>query len=414
MPPKPSASKGKGFNAETYHRVLGKILSGVVRAQKNGGIKCGVMDQLDADGVERVFTFKVPLAFVIGDVEGHDVLCGRFKTHNTHMLSRECNCTLDDADNHKVKCQYIRASDLKLLRDSDDVEALDRMCFHNISNAFDDVCFGANDFGIHRATMSEVLHAIQKGWYLYTLSGLYDLLSGKPMDFLDSLATRVSRQCRHQSYRDFPRLTFANGIRSYKLMHAHEISGLLLLITICLYCHLGYDSNHTGDITKNSFIRNASCRSQIRLLKKYREYIQMILCMEAWMKEDSIERTKVRRFLNGKDTKAMYGLRVAIEKYVKVVHRTKGHGLKHIKTHSVLHVPDDILRFGSPNNWNTARVESGHKFHAKYPALRTQRRKDRLEDQVCKQTTNLLTLTIAKDLISNSPDNLLPVMDSHK
>jgi hypothetical protein len=120
---------------------------------------------------------------------------------------------------------------------------------------------------------------------------------------------------------------------------------------------------------------------------------------------------KVRHILNGKDNKAMYGLRVAMEKYVKVVHRTKGHSLKHVKTHSVLHVSDDILHFGSPNNWNTARVESGHKFHAKYPALRTQRRKDRLEDQVCKQTTNLLALTIAKDLISNSLDNLLPVMD---
>jgi hypothetical protein len=130
--------------------------------------------------------------------------------------------------------------------------------------------------------------------------------------------------------------------------------------------------------------------------------------MEAWMKEDSIARNLVRR--NGVESMAKDALRIAMENYVKVVHRTNGHGLKHVKTHSVLHVSDDILRFGSPNNWNTARVESGHKFHAKYPALRTQRRKDRLEDQVCKQTTNLLALTIAKDLISNSPDNLLPAI----
>jgi hypothetical protein len=129
--------------------------------------------------------------------------------------------------------------------------------------------------------------------------------------------------------------------------------------------------------------------------------------MEAWMKEDSISRNLVRR--NGVESTAKDALRIAMENYVKVVRRTKGHGLKHVKTHSVLHVSDDILRFGSPNNWNTARVESGHKFHAKYPSLRTQRRKDRLEDQVCKQTTNLLALTIAKDLIgANSRDNLIP------
>jgi hypothetical protein len=102
--PKFSASKSLGSNAQTYHRVLGTILSGLVRAQNNGGIKCCVLaDQLDADGAETDFCFKVPLAFVIGDVEGHDVLCARYHTHNTKMLSRECNCSMEDADNHQVE-----------------------------------------------------------------------------------------------------------------------------------------------------------------------------------------------------------------------------------------------------------------------------------------------------------------------
>jgi hypothetical protein len=72
----------------------------------------------------------------------------------------------------------------------------------------------------------------------------------------------------------------------------------------------------------------------------------------------------------------------------------------------VLHIPDDIFWFGSPNNWNSARVESGHKFHAKAPAQLTQRRKDRLEDQVSEQTTNLLALSTARDLIWKSKDYL--------
>jgi hypothetical protein len=79
-----------------------------------------------------------------------------------------------------------------------------------------------------------------------------------------------------------------------------------------------------------------------------------------------------------------------MKKYVSVVNRKKGHGLKHVKTHSVLHVPDDVLWFGSPNNWNFACMETGHKFHAKAPAHLTQLRKDRLEDQVSAQTTNSL------------------------
>jgi hypothetical protein len=401
--PKFSASKSLGFNAKTYHRVLGSILSGLVRVQNNGGLKCCVLShQLDASAAETEFCFKVPLAFVIGDVEGHDVLCARYHTHNTKMLSRECNCTMEDADKHDVKCEYIRASDLTRLRESDNKVVLQAMCFHNVRNAFDKVCFGANEYGIHRSTMSEVLHAIQKGWYVYTLSALYELLSGKPMEFLDSLSRRVSRQCRHQSDRDFPRLAFPNGITSYKLLHAHEMSGLLLLLTICLHCHLGWDKNHTGDITLNSFVRNSHCSRKRSRLKQFRELLELLLCMEAWMKQEKVDRKLVtprkRRGVNY-ESAAKEALRVAVSKYVKVVSRKKGHGLKHVKTHSVLHVPDDIFWFGSPNNWNSARVESGHKYHAKAPAQLTQRRKDRLEDQVSEQTTNLLALTTARDLI---------------
>jgi hypothetical protein len=104
--------------------------------------------------------------------------------------------------------------------------------------------------------MSEVLHGIQKGWYVYLPSELYVLLEGRTMDFLDALAKRISQQCQHQSDHDLPRLSFPNGIMSYKLLHAHEMSGLLLVITFCLYSYLGWDNNHMGDITRNSFVHN--------------------------------------------------------------------------------------------------------------------------------------------------------------
>jgi hypothetical protein len=202
---------------------------------------------------------------------------------------------MEDADNHDVECEYIRASHLRQLRqsrDECDKTALKALCFHNVRNAFDDVCFGANEFGIHRATMSEVLHAIQKGWYIYTLEALDSMLSSKPLDFLDSLARRVSRQCRHQSDRDVPRLSFPNGIMSYKMLHVHEMSGLLLLLTICLHCHLGWDKNHTAEITNNSFVRNKACSKgkSLRRLKNFRALLQMLLCMEAWMTQDSVDR----------------------------------------------------------------------------------------------------------------------------
>jgi hypothetical protein len=100
-------------------------------------------------------------------------------------------------------------------------------------------------------------------------------------------------------------------------------------------------------------------------------------------------------------------------KYVSVVNRQKGHGLKHVKTHSVLPVPDDVLWFSSPNNWNSACMESGHKFHAKTPAHLTQLQKDRLEDQVLAQTTNSLALSMASDLIWKSNNYLINHDSTH-
>jgi hypothetical protein len=97
--PKLPSSKFLGFNAQTYHRVFGSILSGLVCAQRNGGIKAPLLYQT----VEEELCFKVPLALVISDVEGHDVLCARYHTHSTKKLSRECDCSMEDADNHEVE-----------------------------------------------------------------------------------------------------------------------------------------------------------------------------------------------------------------------------------------------------------------------------------------------------------------------
>jgi hypothetical protein len=133
---------------------------------------------------------------------------------------------------------------------------------------------------------------------------------------------------------------------SYKLLHAHEMSGLLLLIMICLYCYLGWDKNHKGSITKNSFIRNKECASMVSHLKQFRELLEMLLCMEAWMKQESVDKELVcpRQLRHQQyESAGKEVLRTAMSKYVSVVARKEGHGLKHVKTHSVLHIPDDIL-----------------------------------------------------------------------
>jgi hypothetical protein len=89
------------------------------------------------------------VCYVIGDVEGHDELCARYGSHQTKRLNRECDCLMESSDDPYVRCKYLKASSLTALRNANKVDELQDMAFHNVTNAFDKVCFGANEYGIH-------------------------------------------------------------------------------------------------------------------------------------------------------------------------------------------------------------------------------------------------------------------------
>jgi hypothetical protein len=181
-----------------HHRMLKAVLRGVVDAQKSGGIKCTLRNP-EGQGIR--LTFKVPLCFVIGDVEGHDVLCGRYQSHHTKRLSRECDCPTDQVSNSKFECTFTSVDDVARLRASPNKkESLQSASYHDLDNAFSDIWFGAgNSHGIHRATPSEVLHMIQKGWHECSLEVFFGILSDAPTRFVETLAKRMSDQLQHQS-----------------------------------------------------------------------------------------------------------------------------------------------------------------------------------------------------------------------
>ena len=68
-----------GQNMEALHLVLTRILSGLCGIQEIGGLTTVVLSWSLS---QITFTFKVPIAFIVGDVEGHDKLCGRYKVHH--------------------------------------------------------------------------------------------------------------------------------------------------------------------------------------------------------------------------------------------------------------------------------------------------------------------------------------------
>jgi hypothetical protein len=130
--------------------------------------------------------------------------------------------------------------------------------------------------------------------------------------------------------------------------------------------------------------------------------------MEQWIKLPSVRKCDVTPTGVGAQSEApaKMAIRIALKKFVKVVNRTKGMGMKLTKVHSVLHVPDDVAMFGSGKNWDSGPSESNHKENVKRKAELTSLCKDTLEDQVASRFAESLVLSHARGMImGNVSDN---------
>jgi hypothetical protein len=129
--------------------------------------------------------------------------------------------------------------------------------------------------------------------------------------------------------------------------------------------------------------------------------------MEQWIKLPSVRKADVTP--NGgrifADSTAKSALRIAIKKFVNTVNCDDGYGMKLVKVHSVLHVPDDVLMFGSGKNWDSGPLESNHKENVKRKAELTNLCKDTLEDQVATRFEESLVIEHAKGIIMGNDDN---------
>jgi hypothetical protein len=217
------------------------------------------------------------------------VLCGRYQSHHTKCLSRECNCPTDEASNSKFECEFTSMDDIARMRSSPNKkENLQNASYHDLDNAFSQVWFGAgNPHGIHRATPSEVLHMIQKGWHDYSLEGFFGILTDGPIRFVERLAKRLSEQLLHQSDRDLPRTQFPYGISTISQLQAHEAAGVLLLLVLSLHCHLGWDKHQPHE--KHSFVKSRHVNE--KKVREYRTLFETLLCMEAWYKLKQVPKT---------------------------------------------------------------------------------------------------------------------------
>lgn len=203
---------------------------------------------------------KFALAYIIGDTEMHDKLCGSFSSYsgNVQCICRHCKCSTPNL----AKGGPTFEDSVMFTPEMLDPEEFSAAHFKSIShkpidNAFHDIYMGANQFNIHLGTPGELLHMLQKGACVRIIEGFVYMWknpvekddvpsvknnnrSAQLLEELDQLGKINGAHLTRQSDRDQPRTKFRSSLFektkvSYMLYYVFTLQ--LLLIISSIYLH---------------------------------------------------------------------------------------------------------------------------------------------------------------------------------
>jgi hypothetical protein len=372
--------------AQDYHDMMSHIFKEMKQIRDNGGIKL-ILD-FGKDKKHEVIAIPV-IQFIIGDCKGNDLLCGRMGAHGTGMggLCRDCNVSPMDGDNpcvgHPLRCSFHKMEDIIALTP----EQKKSLSFLPIKNCFYDLSFGGCARNIFGATPAEILHAIQLGLCNYIAESMEVFFTNSCMDAINNTIAGIVLTSKRQSERSCPDVSpFRLGLMSIKTLKAKErfariyclylvLSNSYLVNFLCTKKRKKYD-NGSGD-TEVPFITK-------EFLKSYYMVVQDTLIFHQWMKQDKYKKSDFIRQPNEVDSKVMNRIKHYLQLFKQNVLR-KGNGLKTPKFHQMLHVPDYILRHGSPNNYDGSRGENFGKVIIKDNAKLTNKQKDTLNFDIARR-----------------------------
>ena len=326
-------------------------------------------------------SMKFAVAFVIGDTELHDKLCGRYGSHSnkTAYACRHCNCRTEDVVN-------IDAQDSTRLWIPDDFCVLTHgmqsnhwkeVSHHPIINAFDCVNFGSNPHKIHFATPGECLHMHQLGVAKRAIEVFKDMIQKKPDNdsrkgHRDQAYYEISRisqiygiMLTRQSDRSFPRTKFTSAILEDSRKNGKDYLGVIVCVVLTLLTNSAKSMLNDWAFVDNPKIND--CLKVFEQILFFDEFLK-----HCAMKKSNLEKLPVlvKRF---------------ISKYTSVFARGSGNGQNLIKNHLYFHLHQYIKMFGPPAGWDSSPCEGHHKMDIKAPSKNTQQNASSLIEQTCRR-----------------------------
>jgi hypothetical protein len=372
-------------------------LASYIKAQEPGAMD-NVYLQLGDKG--KFVNLFVPLAFIIGDNQGGDNICGRAASYGLYArrISRTCDATKAAYDTIAADCCAPLAMErIKALIIAKDWAALHALHQCPSWNPFFNVCYGGSLGGIFTAACpAEALHALENGIIPKSITNvLGGRLKPKATVKLDSACqawTNLPRQklMRSSNLPNAPRLLFKDGISTLTNCSAATKVGLLFALVV-------------GSVTRDGKLAFKRLKEDEYLDILYS--LEMLLCYWAWLKNDH------HWLLDDLDEYEVTKTAIAkmLDTLVTCMPRLKGNGWQIPKMHEQLHVAHNILLFGSHKNIHTGPTEKNHIELSKKTSRRTQLRKSNFDWQVSNRLVDKMIVDLALEHISESPDMVVDV-----
>ena len=362
--PKPSTSSAQnqtqtqGNNIRNYHMELYTVLLPFTSASPR---LLNIKLPLGPDGFMYVDIITCIL-FVIQDMQEGDALCGRFGSHTTGIQRhcRACNVPAHDLDNPHAVCRFFTKEEMHVIATSENVELRKQHSQHYLNNAFGYIPLADPIRGIFGATPVETLHAFRKGLIEKVTFLVIKNVPVSKQARLDALAIKFHRTHRQTYRRVYPATDFSNGVTNLTKISAAERVGLMFLFVILSQYDEGWE------ILASAL--NQTSRMQLRDVIAV---FEALLCFDQWLNMATYWRIE-----NSVEAKLQVqtSIRTLLSMCKQHIPLAKNKTWKYPKFHELLHIVEDIERFGAPINYCAQRTEALLIPVAKEPGRRAQKR----------------------------------------
>jgi hypothetical protein len=128
------------FTTQDYQSALNMILHDVAAVHAAGGFK----HTFKLAGKSFLVTIKCPIAVIIGDAKGNNMLCAHYNSSKSKLICQECDIPFTETDDSHFPCHWVTQQQVQELYLDIDRKGVEDLCFHFIDNAFWNISFVAN------------------------------------------------------------------------------------------------------------------------------------------------------------------------------------------------------------------------------------------------------------------------------